>query len=289
MKFFLNERMLLNGDEWIPAEETFVNQTLINLLKAIGTINFLPDVDLYYSEQGLATLVTNITDLVGSTEYAIGTPIARIRQALYDIGASSWEGESMQNNSYSYYLQIDKGSGQPLNVNGSTIAECSERKINREHLAIVSLDSSEYNTESLIHINRSKNYGDSEMNIISVDNLFTPKLIIEYLIRTREKRNFHVIKKHGENGVGALPNNKGIVSVLECSQEEAQALLDKAVGTRDCNELYAYDDARSKFIVFKYEGDNPQNKYHGYHPENQNDIPEKVQVFWRTEYNNFLK
>lgn len=283
MKVFINERMLLDGNDWFPTEHPQLYHSVDNFLKLIDIINFLPDIDLYYSEEGFKNLVNNITIIEGETEYTMGA-IGRMRQVLYDIGAYSWNESPSQKDDYTYYLQTGRGSGLPLYINGSTVAECSEHKFRNELTALLSLQDSEYNIDCPIFINRSKNYGELEMNIISVDNLFTPKAIVNYVVMNREKRNFNLSKKHGEKGIGFLPNGKGPVSPLECSEAEAQDLLTKAIGTRDCEELYAYDEIREKFIVFKYEGENPQNQYHGYHPIAQNDVPDRVKEFWLEEY-----
>jgi len=87
--------------------------------------------------------------------------------------------------------------------------------------------------------------------------------------------------KHGENGIGAHKSNKGKkVSKLYCSIQEAQILLDSAIRVKRINEtcFFNFDPIRNLYIKFHYEGQNPQNQYHAYHIEkedenNNNNLP----------------
>jgi hypothetical protein len=65
---------------------------------------------------------------------------------------------------------------------------------------------------------------------------------------------------------------------LEGSRVEAEALLIVAIAFRKTNELYAYDNARNKFMVFKSDN-TPNNGYHSYHPIDQNEIDDEVKEF----------
>lgn len=80
----------------------------------------------------------------------------------------------------------------------------------------------------------------------------------------RPVREFHLNPKHGENGKGAHPANKGDkVSVLLCSEEEAAILLNKAVGeSTDGKTLFFWDADNEKYIEFKCEGN---QVFHGFH------------------------
>lgn len=77
-------------------------------------------------------------------------------------------------------------------------------------------------------------------------------------------RKFHLSPKHGENGKGAHPEHKGDrVSVLLCSKEIAEKLLNLAIGIDvEGRTLYFYDVDNQKYIEFKQEAD---HVYHGFH------------------------
>lgn len=94
----------------------------------------------------------------------------------------------------------------------------------------------------------------------------------------KPERVFHLNPKHGENGKGAYPENKGDeVSLLLCSKDEARELLMKAIGEdEECKSLYYYDENNDKFIEFKCEGG---KVYHGFHIKEEQDdfrVPAKV-------------
>lgn len=92
----------------------------------------------------------------------------------------------------------------------------------------------------------------------------------------RPMRKFHLNPKHGENGKGAHPSNKGDkVSVLLCSKEEAAVLLNKAVGENaEGKIMYFWDANKDKYIEFKCEG---KHVFHGFHLDEE-DAKQRVPV-----------
>jgi hypothetical protein len=77
-------------------------------------------------------------------------------------------------------------------------------------------------------------------------------------------RDFQITNKHGENRQDIRGTANKPISPLRCSKEQAHQLLHRAVGT-DERELFFLDQQYNQYIVFRYEGDNPQQMYHGYH------------------------
>lgn len=75
------------------------------------------------------------------------------------------------------------------------------------------------------------------------------------------QRIYHASPKHGENGKGGW---KG-ASKLLCSHIKANEMLLKAVGINGLDELYYYDDEHKTHIIFRYEGNIGENKFHAYH------------------------
>jgi len=55
--------------------------------------------------------------------------------------------------------------------------------------------------------------------------------------------------------------------LLECSKANAQTLLESAIGDVriDSKRLFNYDVDKAKYIVFYFDGESPQNQYHGFH------------------------
>lgn len=90
--------------------------------------------------------------------------------------------------------------------------------------------------------------------------------------------------KHGENGTGAHPGNKGEkVSVLLCSREHAEKIMQKAIGISDYDHLYCYDEEQGYYMEYvaecKFEHLPPNattRKYHSFHLESDESIPNRV-------------
>ena len=74
-------------------------------------------------------------------------------------------------------------------------------------------------------------------------------------------RAYHASPKHGENGKGEWTG----ASKLLCSHTDAEMMLSKAIGINDLDELFYYDETYETYIVFRYEGDIGEKKYHAYH------------------------
>lgn len=85
--------------------------------------------------------------------------------------------------------------------------------------------------------------------------------------------------KHGENGRRAHRR----ASILYCSIDEAQNLLNSAIGDARYSSkekwLYNYDQSHEKFIAFPYENETPQNQYHAFHYETIEDAQREIPAF----------
>jgi len=97
-------------------------------------------------------------------------------------------------------------------------------------------------------------------------------------------REYEWNKKHGENGKGADPGNKGDeVSVLLCSIDHAKELLPKAIGEPMYDFLYCFDAEHNKYMEFpagckhrNLQADAKTRKYHSYHIDDERQIPKRV-------------
>ncbi len=185
---------------------------------------------------------------------------------------SDWRKETKQssNKSYKYYRD---------SIENDTLCEMTERIILAED-----------NTYLLINCNAIKcNKGSISTNCdgkeyeIEVRNLEICDVANWFESNRRPKRNFNWNPKHGENGKGATPTNKGEkVSVLMCSRQQAAKMLSKAVG-EDPRALYFYDDKFGQYIEFRLENI-VSCTYHAFHldKEDANRVPDKVKA-WLNE------
>lgn len=111
-----------------------------------------------------------------------------------------------------------------------------------------------------------------EEKAINIDCLLICDLPNWFRTNRVPKRVYHPNPKHGENGIGEWQH----AAKLLCSHSDAEAMLQRAIGYHEIDELYYFDSKYHKFIIFRFEGDNPQHQYHAYHIENENEIPKAV-------------
>lgn len=90
-------------------------------------------------------------------------------------------------------------------------------------------------------------------------------------------RNFQIIEKHGESRQeGQWWRNGEWASPLKCDRHRAFELLKTAIGD-SVGELFNIDSDNAEYIVFKFEGHNPQNRYHGYHVSlDSTEVPQHI-------------
>ena len=116
---------------------------------------------------------------------------------------------------------------------------------------------------------------------IKFDSVNDVQILEKWFLENRQPRIFNLNPKHGENGTGARPNKGETVSLLRCNRSEAAELLNSAKGDKRLSkELFAYDAIHSRFIIFKDEN-TAINSYHGYHVDDENEIPLKVRNILR--------
>lgn len=124
---------------------------------------------------------------------------------------------------------------------------------------------------------------DSKEKIESL-RLFIPHLFEWEAKHHKPVRKYNHNPKHGENGLGAHPANKGeYVSLLLCSQDHAAELLQFAIGATGFDTLYFFDRDHKKYIEFKAETksanlpeDSTTRNYHSYHIEDENRVPKEI-------------
>ncbi|MCT4602574.1 MAG: hypothetical protein N4A59_06710 [Marinifilum sp.] len=156
-------------------------------------------------------------------------------------------------------------------IKDHTFCEIAERKTASEDHNYALINHSAYNLASPISVTIN------EHDKVEVESLSTVEEIFNWFTQNRiPKRNFHINPKHGENRQDERLIHNELISPLMCSAQEAKILLQTAIGNNR-NELFNFDKERNHFIVFKYEGNTPENLYHGYHvPTNSNEVPDWI-------------
>ena len=192
-------------------------------------------------------------------------------EMLYDILNNAQELALKPNSEIMYYYwnshqQLDKIESNTMlaslieNSENACLLLLTDKHDYQHRLKIVAFKDSFSGVElpQMAHINHIESI--EKMRILFDEN--------------RTPRKFNLNPKHGENGKNTRTNKGEKVSPPHCSKEEAQILLNTAIGDfKTTTELYNYDESHSRFIVFKYENDSPANQYHGYHVDSINEIP----------------
>ncbi len=150
-----------------------------------------------------------------------------------------------------------------------------------EHLIILPESLREvYSCKNSIPIIIDNNIGSADIPcLIKLEYHFSSEKISEWIKNSRLPLKMNKNNKHGENGQGGHSRNKGNkVSKLYTTIEKAQLLLDSAIADKRYNKKnrYNYDTENSKFIAFYYEGDTPQNQYHGFHYDTMEEAESEI-------------
>jgi len=275
MNVFLNERLKLDGSEWAPVSEEPFNEVVFNLASILNSFKFHTDIVVYYSSVDMELLLNNFHEIAKMIPGDYENKINLIRALLEQVNARNWQKHKKQRHDMIYFHQESVGE-KTHNVTNTSLAEATEYKFNEKKVAVVNLSHSEYNDSIPIHINRSTLIPPKAMHMFRLETFKNKKDLLAYIMENWYQRNYNHNPKHGENGKNVKQNKDEEVSPLECSIEEARELLKFAVSTRNKAELYMYDRVRNKFIIYKAES---EQVYHGYHPINQDEVPQEVKDF----------
>jgi hypothetical protein len=133
--------------------------------------------------------------------------------------------------------------------------------------------------EQLLLVHASDDFYFCEINNFNVaKDIWT-------FINKKSKRTYSFSSKHGNSTTTAIPPKATVkASQLRSSDAEAQALLNSAIfDLREKKFYYNFDTDKNTFILFPYEGDNPQNQFHAFHitPEEwHREIPSSIRKYF---------
>jgi len=166
--------------------------------------------------------------------------------------------------------------------NGNILAEIAERVINSideaKFIALI-LGDTTHNSSSAIPVFKDNNRDVQLPKFVLIEYVFGFSQAFNWLNKSRKPRNFNKNPKHGENGEGMRSNNGEKVSPLLGSKEDAHQILQTAIGCPGTTELYNFDDKNGRYLVFKFENEHRVTTYHGYHPENEAEVPASVRTW----------
>lgn len=246
-----NQWMLSNTDFQTNNGFAELIKDLIICFDSIKTENYSG----YYDLNNIKNFIEHYSVL---KEYYPLAPIRRLRSLL--MNWANWRLNINQSNSKTYYL-----FNQP--INNHSFCEIAERKLTIINDRFVLLN------HSASVIKRTISISVNQRLLIGIENVSDEPQLKLWFSRNRiPKRNFHAIPKHGVNGRGNFQN----ANPLMCSEQRAKELIHTAIGESK-NELFNYDSNHDMILVFKFENDNPQNLYHGYHiNSNSTEVPNHI-------------
>lgn len=155
----------------------------------------------------------------------------------------------------------------------TTVAEITESKYEKQELLVaINILESCFENLTKIPIVRKDKGNSTVVEIESSNCIESFKAWMKiYDIQFPDQRIFEHNQKHHNN-----VSDQGVVSKLECSEEQAQKLLDTAIAEESfvIRKLYNYDSQAKKVVIFRM---HEPDKYHGYHESDVSKIPDKVQ------------
>jgi|GEM_PF-1012298 len=223
-------------------------------------------------------------------------PEVSINYLLQEINAVNWE-ENQQYSDEKCHYQIEENKHGHQNIITDFpdgLKEIYQRKIADNQSKYI-----------LLNLYNEFIYNDIKITICKICNNIPPdcqdvfyaknfKELDQWLDKNRKPRNFSFedyrhIETHPkyDRGNKNRPPKSPLLGGLGGQQHAANLLKDALEDKRERpNRLYNFDEKYKRYIQFEYEGDNPQNQYHGYHlvkptthePDKKavNDIPQRV-------------
>lgn len=249
---------------WMLQNEEFQDEkrivTFIQELKSKLDSIELESFDGFYDGKNILSFLSDFEDVA---DY-YPNPTFRLLRILLKSW-TNWRDQIIQDSGSEYLIYQQR-------VECHTFCECYQRSATNELLKFSILN--HYGHSLGNQVNISSNSVDK-----SFDSVRTSEELSTWFAQERvPTRNFQVIPKHGENRQNERLIGGELISPLRCSKEQAQLLLNTAIGDH-INELYNFDADHDHYIIFKFEGNNPQNMYHGYHvPVDSQEIPNHIKT-----------
>jgi len=211
---------------------------------------------IYYSQKHLQKFISQVEDLDVNFSVSVGN--------ILDVMIEN--AKRQDNEFYSFELCFANENTTILHIDNIL-------SFVKDHDKIAILTCSN-KIEDFLLVKSKSNYGKIECK-----NINTSQKLVHW-IATVKPRTFNLSPKHGEKGKG----NYSKASPLLCSKEEAQNMLDDAIPCflEQEKSLFNFDTIHQTFIVFYFEGDNPQNQWHGFHlkQEEWENVPDFIRKYF---------
>lgn len=249
--------------EYIRRKGVMTEKEILTVIEDINEIcKFIANENYegYYDADNVAAFLYPVEEM----EECYPNIKTRMRRVMSKWG-ENWRTQKVQRDTESYMCR-----GLP--IKDDTLCEMAERKTVSADGTVFLLVNQGAFSDAVRSIQVQRNRTELDFEVRKADF----KSVSEWYEANRKpQRVFNLNPKHGENGRGAHPVNKGEkVSVLLCSRGEAENMLLKAIGT-DLRVLYFFDRTHNQYIEFKRES---ENTYHGFHLDvtDEKRVPEDI-------------
>lgn len=276
---------LLNNENLVLNEEDGLNKFLKELKKSIQVFAGEREVEVFYDAQNVQVFLEGFEEEL--IDYYLTNPADTISEFLDAIAAKNIQNERFDPQKRFFIWELDNNEelhSTPYQTIQKIASKHIQHSIIFNHQALTL-------EKPLLALLIDAAYLNDHPELIKIPVRNNETDLIEWLQTNRTQRVFNLSPKHGENGQGSWGNSRGNkVDILECSRERAQELLDTAIGEMriSTRKLFNYDTEVGQYILFYFEGENPQNQYHGFHISNKkirNEVPNKIQGILKGKYN----
>lgn len=171
---------------------------------------------------------------------------------LARVGLVDWRDEACEQQKVSYFYY-------DCDVTADTLGEMVRQK--NSGVAVVFLNCDAITCSNPIEVSLSSK------ETVKIDHVCNISLLHKWFSENRlPQRIFDYNPKHGDkdNQAWMIAGSNRRAAQLEVSREEAQKLLNLAVGTDIHSALWYYDDVRKKHIYFENQQET-RLAFHGYH------------------------
>lgn len=248
----------IKSNEEIQFDEEAFGLHILSLNEIVNEIK-IEKYNGFYDSENINNFLEHFKTI---EEYYPAAPFILLRETL-----KTWENwrESVQQLSDTEY----KIFGQQIEDN--TFCEIAQRQTNSMECKHPVLNHKAFSENIELQVNVNN------VNTVNIEHLSGSLKSKEWFSTNRiPSRTFHVIEKHPIKDSPPRMLNGKLASYLHCSEEKAQELLNTAIGL-NIDELFAFDIDKNEIVVFKFENDNPQNMYHGYHvPVDSTEVPDNI-------------
>ncbi len=197
--------------------------------------------------------------------FGMAPPDVAINILLQDAYAENWEENPYYKPNECHYKiqenQYDTTSDIP-----DVLKEIYERKIADNQSKYILLNLYNQFIYNDIKITICKIYNNNLLDYIDVFYLKNFKELDRWFNENRTPRNYNFEdNRHIETHPDYIKNKSPLLGGMG-GKTYAEFLLKNAIGDKkETQRLYNFDENHKCYIQFEYEGDNPQNQYHGYH------------------------